>query len=82
MKRKLLITIGFFSALLIAGCYPDGPDYVEELDVVLTRHNDTYEFGTKTTYAMPDKIVKITGNLEEGEAPAFLPDAIGCDDSE
>lgn len=74
MKRKILITIGFFSALLIAGCYPDGPDYVEELDVVLTRHNDTYEFGTKTTYAMPDNIVKITGNLEEGEAPAFLPD--------
>ena len=75
MKRKILITIGFFSALLIAGCYPDGPDYVEELDVVLTRHNDTYEFGTKTTYAMPDKIVKITGNLQEGEAPTFMPDA-------
>ncbi len=75
MKRKILITVGFFSALLIAGCYPDGPDYVEELDVVLTRHNDTYDFGTKTTYAMPDKIVKITGNLEEGEAPVFMPDA-------
>ncbi len=45
-------------------------------------HNDTYEFGTKTTYAMPDKIVKITGNLEEGEAPAFVPDRNGCADTE
>jgi hypothetical protein len=74
MKRKIKILVGFFSALLLAGCYPNGPDYAEELDVVLTRHNDTYEFGTKTTYAMPDKIVKITGNLQEGEAPAFMPD--------
>ena len=75
MKRKIKILVGFFSALLLAGCYPNGPDYAEELDVVLTRHNDTYEFGTKTTYAMPDKIVKITGNLQEGEVPTFMPDA-------
>jgi len=75
MKRKILIIVGFFSALLLAGCYPDGPDYAEELDVVLTYHNDTYEFGTKTTYSMPDKIVKITGNLQEGDEPVFVPDA-------
>jgi hypothetical protein len=74
MKRKILITIGFFSALLIAGCYPGGPDYAEELDVVLTHHNDAYDFGTKTTYSMPDRIVKITGNLQEGDAPSFIPD--------
>ncbi len=75
MKRKILICVGFFSALLLSGCYPDGPDYVEELDVVLTYHNDTYEFGTKTTYSMPDRIVKITGNLQEGDAPVYIPDA-------
>jgi hypothetical protein len=59
----------------MAGCYPNGPDYAEELDVVLTYHNPDYNFGTKTTYAMPDKIVKITGNLQEGQAPKFIPDA-------
>lgn len=75
MKRKIFAIAGFFSALLLAGCYPDGPDYAEELDVVLTYHNDTYEFGTKTTYAMPDRIVKITGNLQEGDEPVFMPDA-------
>jgi hypothetical protein len=73
MKRKILITIGFFSALLIAGCYPGGPDYVEELDVVLTHHNPDYAFGIKATYSMPDAIVKITGNLQEGQAPSFIP---------
>jgi hypothetical protein len=75
MKRKILTIVGFFSTLLLAGCYPDGPDYVEELDVVLTYHNDTYDFGTKTTYSMPDRIVKITGNLQEGDQPVFIPDA-------
>jgi hypothetical protein len=75
MKRKILIIVGFFSALLLAGCYPNGPDYAEELDVVLTYHNPDYTFGTKTTYAMPDRIVKITGNLQEGDAPVFIPDA-------
>jgi hypothetical protein len=73
MKRKILIIVGFFGALLLASCYPDGPDYAEELDVVLTYHNPDYIFGTKTTYAMPDKIVKITGNLQEGDAPSFIP---------
>jgi hypothetical protein len=75
MKRKILITIGFFSALMIAGCYPGGPDYTEELDVVLTYHNPDYNFGTKPTYAMPDQIVKITGNIQEGEMPEFIPPA-------
>lgn len=75
MKRKILIQVGFFSALLLAGCYPNGPDYAEELDVVLTYHNPDYTFGTKTTYSMPDKIVKITGDLQEGDVPTFIPDA-------
>jgi hypothetical protein len=75
MKRKILTTISLFSALLLASCYPGGPDYAEELDVVLTHHSDTYDFGTKTTYSMPDRIVKITGNLQEGDAPSFIPDA-------
>jgi len=75
MKRKIQIIIGFLSALLLAGCYPNGPDYAEELDVVLTYHNADYSFGTKTTYAMPTKIVKITGNLQEGDAPSYIPDA-------
>jgi hypothetical protein len=50
---------------------------VEELDVVLTYHKPDYDFGNKVTYAMPDKIVKITGNLDEGEEPEFIPDVYG-----
>jgi hypothetical protein len=76
MKQKLLIISGLFSVLLLmTTCYPDGPDIAEEMDIVLSYHNPDYAFGTKTTYAMPDKIVKITGDIVEGEDPTFLPDA-------
>lgn len=75
MKKQVtitLLTLGF----LLGGCYPQGPEYVEDLDVVITNHNADYDFNAKGNYAMPDKIVKITGNLSEGDAPVFIPDAI------
>ncbi len=74
MKTKLTFLtclIGFF----LFGCYPDGPDYVEDFDVVLTYFQDDYNFSSKNTYARPDRIVKITGNVQEGEDPVFIPDA-------
>jgi len=75
MKRGKQI-LSFIAGLgLLWGCYPGGPDYVEEMDVSLTKHNPDYDFVGKATYAMPDKIVKITGNVTEGEDPTFIPDA-------
>jgi hypothetical protein len=73
MKRRIsfaLLTIGLF---LLWGCYPGGPDYAEEMDIVLTSHKD-YDFVAKATYAMPDRIVKITGDIQEGDNPTFIPD--------
>ena len=79
MKKRFSIALISISMLLLWGCYPGGPDYVEELDVSLTKHNPEYDFASKATYAMPDKIVKITGNLVEGEDPAYHS---GCNGSE
>ena len=74
MKKRISIVLIFASVLLLAGCYPQGPEYVEETDVVLTTHNKEYDFTAKATYAMPDRIVKITGDVVEGEEPSFIPD--------
>jgi hypothetical protein len=74
MKKSILSVISVIIVLFLWGCYPQGPDYVEEMDVVLTYHSDTYDFVGKATYAMPDSIVKITGNLVEGDNPKFIPD--------
>jgi hypothetical protein len=75
MKKRTVLYITFFLGLFLWGCYPDGPDYTEDLDIVITQHNDEYDFMAKTTYALPTKIVKITGNLQEGDSPEFIPDA-------
>jgi len=74
MKNGILYVFILFSIFLLWGCYPQGPDYAEEMDVVVTYHNDSYDFVSKSTYAMPDRIVKITGNMSEGDEPVFIPD--------
>lgn len=74
MKKRISIVLIVASVLLLGGCYPHGPEYVEDLDVVLTSHKAEYDFLAKVTYAMPDRIVKITGDIAEGEDPSFIPD--------
>lgn len=74
MKRRIPIFTFIAGMFLLWGCYPQGPDYAEEMDVVVTSHKETYDFASKATYAMPNKIVKITGDLAEGEEPGFIPD--------
>ena len=74
MKRGFKFLLFAAALALLWGCYPQGPEYAEEMDVVLTNHNDKYDFVSKATYALPDRIVKITGNLEDGEDPEFIPD--------
>jgi len=74
MRKRTLPIVLLLSGLLLWSCYPDGPSYTEDLDLVVSNHNPDYGFAAKTTYAMPTKIVKLTGNLEEGELPEFIPD--------
>lgn len=45
------------TGLSLAGCYPSGPDYAEELDVVYTDYDNQFDFKSKSTYAIPNKIV-------------------------
>ena len=68
------ITAMVMLVILLAGCYPQGPEYVEDLDVVITDYEPSYDFNAKGKYALPDKIVKITGDVVEGDEPEFIPD--------
>jgi hypothetical protein len=63
MKTQFII---LFLVLLLAGCYPDGPDYAEDIDVVYTNYDQAYDFGAKGTYAMPDQIA-IGAELVDGD---------------
>lgn len=60
--------------LSFAGCYERGPDYIEDLDIVVTRHDTKFDFTKLHTYAIPNEVVKITGSLLEGEDVEFVND--------
>jgi hypothetical protein len=79
MKRRSKSIIYLVAlVVLFAGCYPQGPDYVEDIDIVITNFKDEYDFKAKGTYARPDRIVKITGDVRDGEDPTYIPDAIAA----
>lgn len=71
---------------LLAGCYPAGPEYVEDLDAVYTTFDKEYDFQDpggpndtepEFTYAMPDKIVVDAKRDDDGDwIPEYMPQAI------
>jgi hypothetical protein len=70
MKKNVLYLIGI--VFLMVSCYPGEIDSYDELDLVYTNYTESFDFAGAGTYAMPDKVVKITGNLSEGESPEFV----------
>lgn len=63
-KKNLFLCLG--ALLMLSGCYPDGPEYYSDLDVVYTNHEENYDFVAKSTYARPDKIV-VDVKISEGD---------------
>ena len=74
MKRRIFSSAVLLAFGLLWGCYPGGPDYYDELDIVYTNYDKDYDFASKGTFSIPDKIVKITGNLVDGEEPEYVKD--------
>jgi Domain of unknown function (DUF4136) len=70
MKKNILYYLGII--FLMVSCYPDDTMYYEDTDLVYTNYTETFDFESKGTYAMPDKIVKVTSNLAEGENPDYV----------
>ena len=69
-KRMLLLFAGisctFFS------CYVNDPDYVDEYDLVMTNYDNTVTFKGNKNYAIPNKVVEITGNFSVGQPVVYL----------
>lgn len=49
--------IALATSLVMWGCYPDGADYYEDTDITYTQYDVEFDFGTQSTFALPDKIV-------------------------
>ncbi|MBL7852353.1 MAG: DUF4136 domain-containing protein [Cyclobacteriaceae bacterium] len=62
MRKKLIALMLVGSQFALWGCYLEGPDYTEELDLVYSNYNNKYDFASQGTYSIPDQIVKVTGD--------------------
>jgi hypothetical protein len=70
MKKNIIYFFGIM--LIMVSCYPGDINSYEEMDLVYTNYTQTFDFAGKGTYAIPDKIVKITGNLVNGQEPEYV----------
>lgn len=63
MKKLQMGIPGFITTLAImvvlAGCYPDESASIDDLDIVLTTYDSTFNFSGITTYIMPDTVIAI-----------------------
>ena len=66
------IIVNLLIVVILAACYPGGPEYYEETDIVLTEYDQEFNFKAKRTYAMPDNVVNVSGKIIEGEPPEFI----------
>jgi hypothetical protein len=70
---KLLKFFGFAALVfLLTQCYPEGPVYTDELDLVYSNYDPSYNFKAKHTFALPDKLMKIDDDLINGGVPKFV----------
>ena len=72
MRRPTIYISILVLALSLASCYPGGIEYYDETDVVYTNYEPDNDFSAQSTYSMPDNVVKISGNIIEGEDPEFI----------
>lgn len=60
MSLKPRYWLALLLVLTAPGCYPDGPEYAEDLNLVYTNYSTDFDFSARKTYALPDSVVKIT----------------------
>ena len=58
IRSKYLSLLGWALVLifLISGCYPKGPEFISDYNLVVTDYDTDFSFGSKKTYFMPDTI--------------------------
>lgn len=62
--------------LMAVGCYPEGAEYVEELDVVYTDYDPEFAFSEQSTYAIPDSMVLINSQNFSSSTGNNSPDIV------
>jgi len=58
VKMKYFNFLGLAASLIIilSGCYPKGPEFIQDFGIVVTDYDPDFDFGSRKTYYMPDTI--------------------------
>lgn len=76
--KRLGFLVSASLVLLIASCYPDRPEFVEEYDVVYTNYSPDYSFSVDYTYALPDSVLLIDDSRDPiQDDPEFIDPEFG-----
>jgi hypothetical protein len=69
--RILYFVFPIFTGLLLVGCYPDGPEYTSDYNLVGSAYDPEFSFDGATTFVLPDTIVFIK---DENDNKTYLTD--------
>jgi hypothetical protein len=61
LRWCLLLAVTTF----VSGCYPDGPEYVDQMDLVYSNYDPNTVFKGNGNYYMKDSIVEFTGDTSK-----------------
>lgn len=76
MRVNLLrFGLAIATSLFFWGCYPDGAEYYDDTDITFTQYDVDFDFDSRSTFAMPDKIV-IDVEIKNGDTTyVYMKDA-------
>ena len=63
--------------LLLLGCYPEQPQYVEEYDVVYTNYAPEFNFNNTYTYSLPEGVLLLDDSRGPDDPPEFIDSKFG-----
>ncbi|HEY4286632.1 MAG TPA: DUF4136 domain-containing protein [Puia sp.] len=74
MRINLQYWLAISLLAFLTGCYPKGPEYTADLDLVYTNYSSDFQFSQRKTYALPDSVIEITGAVvqNQGGRPTML----------
>ena len=70
MRKLKSLFILAFAGLALQACYPGGPEYVEDYDMIFATNADNYDYSKNKTYVMPDTIVDISDPDDPNTPPS------------
>ena len=63
--------------VLLLGCYPEQPQYVEEYDVVYTNYAPDFNFNNTYTYSLPEGVLVLDDKRGPDDPPEFIDSKFG-----